>query len=304
MPFDKRSLVIPDGTRFEEHTIVAPADIVLGNHTRVEFGLRTEARIFGGENVRVTGAVSSGAELRFDNFSAVTGDVEAKGNVFLGERTRVEGKLVVGGDLDVGDDVAITKGFEAKGWINIRSPVPIVMYLFLYLMELLRMGRSEEVDKILKDLEDAREQIQIGEKFLYLPDRSSLGLQHSTIHGNFFVGKDCRILGNYNVKGNATVGPGSKVYGALRAQGTVKLLGAAEVQGTLETLGKIVIGEGCRVLGNVRALEVEMFPSSVVDGKIVAPNGVKFTTRESIAMDEKMERYEAGMVDNIVDLLG
>ncbi|HLE48353.1 MAG TPA: polymer-forming cytoskeletal protein [Candidatus Thermoplasmatota archaeon] len=304
MPFDKRSLVIPDGTRFEERTIIAPGDFVLGNHTRVEFGLRTDARIFAGESAKIQGAVSAGGELRFDHFCTIEGDVEAKGNVYLGEKTRVEGKLLVGGDLDVGDDVAITKGFEAKGWINIRSPVPIVMYLFLYLMELLRMGKSEEVDKILKDLQDATEQIQIGEKFLYLPDRSSLGLQHSTIHGNFFVGKECRILGNYNVKGNATIGPGTKLYGALRAQGTVKLQGGSEVQGTLETLGKVVIGEGCRVLGDVRALEVEMFPSSVVDGRIVAPNGVKFTTQQSLAMDDKMERYEAGMVDNIVDLLG
>lgn len=304
MPFDRRSLVIPDGTRFEEHTLVAPGDVVLGNSCRTEFGLRTDARVFAGERAKIQGRIYSGAEVRLDHFALVAGDVEAKGNVYLGEKARIEGKLLVGGDLDVGDDVAITKGFEAKGWINIRSPVPIMIYLFLYMLELLRLGKADQVNQILKEIEEARETIQIGEKFLFLPDRSILGLQHSSIHGNFFVGRDCRILGNYKVRGNATLGPGSKLYGALRAEGVVRMQGASEVQGTLETTGKAIIGEGCRVLGDVRAVEVEMFPSSVIDGRIVAPGGVKFTTQQSLVLDQKMERYEAGVGDDIVDLLG
>lgn len=304
MGFDKRSLVIPDGTRFEEHMLVAPGDIVLGNNTRVEFGLQTEQRVFAGANAKIQGRIQSGSQVRLDNLCVVSADVDAKGNVYLGDRARIEGKLLVGGDLDVGDDVAITKGFEAKGWINIRSPVPIVIYLFLYMLELLRLGKSAEVERILKDIEEARETIQIGEKFLYLPDRSILGLQHSSIHGNFFVGRDCRVLGNYKIRGNATVGPGSKLYGALRAEGNVRLQATSEVQGTLEAMGKAIIGEGCRVLGDVRAAEVEMYPSSVVDGRIVAPGGVKFTTQTSLAMDEKMERYQAGVGDDLVDLLG
>lgn len=304
MGFDKRSLVIPDGTRFEEHMLIAPGDIVLGNNTRIEFGLLTEQRVFAGANSKIQGRIQSGAEIRLDNFCLVTADVAAKGNVYLGEKSRIEGKLVVGGDLDVGDDVAITKGFEAKGWINIRSPVPIVMYLFIYMLQLLQMGKSDEVEKILQDIEAAKETIQVGDKFLYLPDRSILGLQHSSIHGNFFVGRDCRVLGNYKIRGNATIGPGSKLYGALRAEGVIRLQGTSEVQGTLETMGKAIIGEGCRVLGDVRAAEVEMYPSSVVDGRIIAPGGVKFTSQTSLAMDEKVERYQAGLSDDIVDLLG
>jgi predicted acyltransferase (DUF342 family) len=304
VPFDKRSLVIPDGTRFEERTLIAPGDVILGNFTRVEFGLLTPARVFGGENAKIRGRVETGKEVRLDNFCLVEGDIQSAGNVYLGEKTRIEGKLIVGGDLDVGDDVAITKGFEAKGWINIRSPIPIMIYLFIYLLELMRLGKSAEVEKLLDELEAAQEQIQISDKFLFVPDHSTLGLQHSTIAGNFFVGRDCRVLGNYHVKGNGVLGPGSKLYGALRAEGLVRLQGGSEVQGTIETSGKVVIGEGCRVLGDVRAAEVEMFPSSIVDGKIVAPSGVKFSTVQSQAMDERMERYTAGLNDDLVDLLG
>lgn len=304
MAFDRRSLVVPDGTRFEEHAIVAPGDVIFGNQTRVEFGLLAQGSIFGGENVRIQGHLQTPAELRLDHFSAVEGDVSVGANCYLGEKSRVEGKLTVGGDLDVGDDVAITKGFEAKGWINIRSPVPVVIYIFLYLLELLRLGKSEDVDKILSDLEQAQEKIPIREGFLYLPDHSSIGLQHSVIQGNLLVGRNCRLLGNYTVHGNVVLGPGTKFYGAIKARGTVKVQATAEVQGTIQSAGLVQIGEEVRVLGDVRAQTVELYQSAAVDGKVVAPGGIKFSSRASLDMEDKVVRFAAGMRDDIVDLLG
>jgi predicted acyltransferase (DUF342 family) len=303
VPFDKKSFVVPDGTRFEEHTVVAPGDVVLGNHVRFEFGVATKGRIFGGENVHVDGHLKTPADLRLDHFCRISGTVEAGGNVYLGEKSRIEGKLVVGGDLDVGDDVAIAQGFEAKGWINIRNPVPIVIYLFIYLMELLRLGRSAEVERLLAELEAAQERIQIQEGFLYVPDGSTVGLTNSIIKGNLHIGKGCRILGNYVVHGNVNVGPESKVFGALRAAGTVRVQGRAEIQGTIESSRGVQIGEEVRVLGDVRAETVDMFHSAVVDGRVVAPGGIRFSTQQSLAMQEKVERYAAGIRDDIVDLL-
>lgn len=303
MPFDKKSFVVPDGTRFEEHTIVAPGDVVLGNHVRFEFGVATNGRVFAGENVHLDGHIKTPTDLRLDNFCRVNGTVESGGNVYLGEKTRVEGKLVVGGDLDVGDDVAIAQGFEAKGWINIRSPVPLVIYLFLHLMEMLRLGKSDEVEKILAELEANQERIQIQEGFLYVPDGSTVGLTNSVIKGNLFIGKGCRVLGNYVVHGNVNVGPEARVFGALRAAGTVRIQGRAEIQGTIESSRAVLIGEGVRVLGDVRGETVDMYHSAVVDGRVVAPGGIRFSTQQSLAMQEKVERYAAGMRDDIVDLL-
>lgn len=303
MPFDKKTFVVPDGTRFEEHTIVAPGDVILGNHVRVQFGLATTGRVFAGENVHVDGHVKTLMELRLDHFCRVDGSVEAGGNVYLGEKTRIEGKLVVGGDLDVGDDVAIAQGFEAKGWINIRSPVPLVIYLFLYLMELLRLGKSDEVEKILQEMEASQERIQVREGFLYVPDGSTVGLTNSVIKGNLFIGKGCRVLGNYVVHGNVNIGPESKVFGAVRAAGAVKVQAKAEVQGTLESSRGVIIGEEVRVLGDVRAETVDMYHSAVVDGRVVAPGGIRFNSAQSLAMQDKVERFSAGMRDDIVDLL-
>lgn len=303
VPFDKRSLVVPDGTRFEEHAILAPGDVVLGNHVRLQFGLTTPARVFAGENAHVDGHLRAHQDLRLDHFCRVSGNIECGGSVYLGEKCRVEGKLLVAGDLDVGDDVAIAQGFEAKGWINIRNPVPLVIYLFLHLMELLRLGKSDEVEKILLELEAAQERIQIHEGFLFVPDGSTLGLTHSVVRGNLFIGRGCRVLGNYTVHGDVNVGPETKVFGALRAAGGIRVQRAAEVQGTLESSRSIAIGEDARVLGDVRAQSVEMFQSAVVDGRIVAPGGIRFNTPTSVAMQDKVERFSAGVRDDIVDLL-
>lgn len=303
MPFDKRSFVVPDGTRFEEHTLVAQGDVILGNHAKVQFGVRTRGRVFGGENVLIDGHVQTPKDVRVDHFSRIQGNVEAGGNVYLGEKCRVEGKLLVTGNLDVGDDVSIAQGFEAKGWINIRNPVPLVIYLFLYLLELLRMGKSDEVERILGELEAAQERIEIQEGFLYVPDGSTIGLTNSVVKGNLWIGRNCRVLGNYAVHGNVSVGPDSKVYGAIRSAGTVKIQGRAEIQGTLESSRSVLIGQGARILGDVRAETVDMFQDVVVDGRVVAPGGIRFSTEHSLEMQEKVERYHAGMRDDIVDLL-
>jgi predicted acyltransferase (DUF342 family) len=304
MSFDRKSLIIPDGTRFEEHTIVCQGDVILGNHVKSEFGLLTDGRIFAGESAKIGGHVNAKGDIRTDNFCLVDGDVDVGGNAFLGEKSRIEGKLTVAGDLDVGDDVAITKGFEAKGWINIRSPVPLVIYIFLYMLELMRLGKGEEVERILGDLEAAKETIQVADVFLYVPDRSSIGLTASTVRGNLFIGRDCRVLGNYTVHGNVSVGPGAKVYGALKASGTVKLQATSLVEGAVEAGVKVHIGEEVKVMGTVKAPRVELFHSAVVDGQIVAPEGIQFTTKKSLEMEEKVERFAAGMRDDVVDLLG
>ena len=71
--------------------------------------------------------------------------------------------------------IEIDNGFEAKGWINIRSPIPVVIYIFIYLLQLLKMGHSEEIDRILEEIEDnERDTIPISETFLFIPNNSTI----------------------------------------------------------------------------------------------------------------------------------
>lgn len=308
MAFDKKTLVLPDGTRFEEHTIVTTGDLILGNHVQCGFGLKTEGRVFTGQGAKVEGRIECTEDLRLDQSTHVLGDVEAGANAYLGERCFVQGDLALEGDLDVGDDVRITGQLKAKGWVNKRSPVPLLIYIFIYLLELMRLGQSEEVDRILKELEESEdEDIAVGEIYMFIPDGSELDLQKTVVKGGLQAGDDCRILGNIQVAGNAEIGEKTRIHGALRVEGDVILWAEAEVEGNLEATGKVVVGEGCQVLGDLKANEVEMYTSATVDGKIVAEGGVKFRTEEQErkrkTAEEKAEEFEGKSAD-LVDLLG
>ena len=308
MAFDKKTLVLPDGTTFEEHNIVTSGDVILGNHVKCGFGIKTDGRVFGGQGIEVQGDIDCGGDLRLDQSCHVVGDIRSGANAYLGERVYVKGDLALEGDLNVGDDVRIGGQLKAKGWVNKRSPVPLLIYIFIYLLELLRMGQSDEVERILKELEEAEsEEIAVGDVFLFIPDGSEIGVQASTVKGALETGAGCRVLGNLTVKGDVRLGEGTRIHGALRCEGDVIMEPDAEVEGDLDATGKVVVGEGCQVLGDLTAKSVDMFTSATVDGKIVALDGVKFRTEEQErrrkTAEGKKEEFE-GKASDLVDLLG
>ncbi len=308
MAFDKRTLVLPEGTSVEEHTIITHGDVILGNHVELGFGIQTDGRIFMGQGVKVDGDLKTDSDLRMDQSGHVLGDVEAGANAYIGERCFISGDLALEGDLDVGDDVRIGGQLKAKGWVQKRNPVPFVIYIFIYLLELLRMGQSEEVERILKELEDADEtEIAVDEVFLFVPDNSGIDLQRWIVKGGLDAGADCRILGNLTIKGEASLGDGCMVHGALRADGDVTLYPGTTIEGDLEALGHVVVGEEVSILGDLHAKSVEMYTSATVDGKIVAEDGVKFRTeaqeRKRKTGEEKTEEFD-GKAADLVDLLG
>ncbi|MDH7517332.1 MAG: polymer-forming cytoskeletal protein [Candidatus Thermoplasmatota archaeon] len=306
MVFDRKTFIIPDKTRFEELFIVTNGDVVIGDRCKVQFGVKTDGRIFVGEHAIIEGGLEAGGDIRVDIFSSIGGDVISGGNVFIGEKTRINGKLSLKGDLDVGDNVEIEKGFEAKGWINIRNPIPIVIYIFIYLLQLLKMGRSEEIERILKELEENEvKTIPISEVFLFLPNDSVIGTQKSSVDNNLYIGKTCKILGNYNVKGNIFIGDNSVVYGSLKSVGDVYCGKNVVVHGNIDTNGEIKIDEKTCVAGDVSADKIFLSKTASVNGTLLAKNGVSFTADIGVDIKEKIERYEknADIVDEIDKIL-
>lgn len=298
MPFDKRTLVVPEATRFEEHTIVTQGDVILADDVDSAFGLMTDARIFLGERVKVEGKLTAVGDIRADMFSKLGGDVLTQGSCYLGEKTAVEGKLSVSGDLDVGDDVSISGGFEAHGWINIRNPIPLVLYVFIYLLQLVGQGKSEEVERILKELESSGpETFLISEVFFYVPSGSVLGLQSSTVKGHLSVAPECRILGNFAVQGNARVGKGTRFHGAIRADGDVALEDRVEIAGDVVASGVLDIGNDCLVKGSIVASRVEMRQTATIEGTVQAKEGIRFLTPEYVEMRQKVRDFKAGRPD-------
>ena len=122
MTFDRQTLVIPDGTKFEENTIYTKGDVIIGDRCLIQFGIKTDGRIFVGEHVIIDGKLEAKNDIRADIFSRIGGDVKSGGNVYLGEKVKLEGKLSLNGDLDVGDSVEVEKVFglkcESPRWIS------------------------------------------------------------------------------------------------------------------------------------------------------------------------------------------
>lgn len=306
MAFDRKTLIIPDKTKFEERTIVTKGDVVIGDRCLLQFGIKTDGRIFVGEHVIIDGDLKATKDIRVDIFSNIGGDIESEKNVYLGEKVKIKGKLSLKGDLDVGDSVEIDKGFEAKGWINIRSPIPVVIYIFIYLMQLLKMGHSEEIDRLLQEMEENEgDVIPISETFLFIPNNSIIGVQKSKVDFNLHVGKKSRILGNYDVKGNVFIGKGSVMHGTLKSTADVFCGKNVGVQGNIDAHGDVRIEDKVTVAGNISAGKIYLSKIASVNGTLLAKNGISFMTPSKSGAEEKVARFESDVdvVDEVDDML-
>ncbi|UCE38278.1 MAG: polymer-forming cytoskeletal protein [Thermoplasmata archaeon] len=296
MVFDKKTLIIPDEAKFEEHNIVASGDFIIGDRADFGLGVITDGRVFVGEKTHVKGSITTKDDIRIDMWTHVDGNVTGEKDVFLAEKVKVKGKLSVGKDLDLADSAEIEK-FEARGWINVRSPISLVIYIYLYLLELMRQGRSQEVAMILDELEEDDNEFLVSEVFTFVPNDSEIQLQSASVKGNCRIGENCRILGNYTVSGWVRVGGETKFHGSINAGRDVYIGNGSEIVGSITSKGEVTLEGDVRIHGNVKAKSVEMLKSTVVDGTIQAQDGVTFTSKESKEIEVKVERFERGLDD-------
>ena len=306
MVFDRKTLVVPNNTKFEEKTIVTNGDVVIGDRCLIQFGIKTDGRIFVGEHVIIDGNIEATEDIRVDIFSTIGGNVKSGGNVYFGEKVKVKGKLSLKGDLDVGDSVEIDQGFEAKGWINIRSPIPVVIYIFIYLMQLLKIGHSEEIERILSEIEENDgDMIPISEIFLFIPNNSIIGIQKSKIDYNIKIGKKTRILGNFDVKGNIFIEENTVFHGSLKATGNVFCDKKVKIQGNIDSLGDVKIEDETNIAGKISAEKIFLSKNSTINGELFAKNGISFKSPSKIQAEEKVERFEKNtdIVDEVDNLL-
>ena len=306
MAFDRKTFVVPDKTKFEEKTIVTKGDVIIGDRCLVQFGIKTDGRIFIGEHVIIDGDLDASDDIRVDIFSSIGGNIKSGNNVFLGEKVKVAGKLSLNGDLDVGDSVEIAQGFEAKGWINIRSPIPVVIYIFIYLLQMLKMGHSEEIERILDEIEENDgDTIPISEIFLFIPNNSIVGIQKSKIDYNFHVGKKSRLIGNYEVKGNTFIEDESVVHGTLKSTGNVFCGKKTKIQGNIESNNNVKIEEKAKIAGNITGGKIYLSKDASIAGELFAKSGVSFMSESELAAEEKIERFETDtdVVDEVETLL-
>jgi predicted acyltransferase (DUF342 family) len=276
-PLDR--LQIPDGTTVEEHDLVAKGDVVVGGQSTVEFGVRGR-NVYAGERVRFGGDIEADGECRLDVWCDVGGNVLVGGDAYLGERVHVAGQLIVSGDLDIGDDVDIENGFEANGWIVIRNPMPTIVFLFVYLSQLLRLGRDEDAEEVVEEfLTDDREHEPV-----LIPRGARVSDDAWQVSTPAQVGTDCRLHGNLRAE-SIDVGRGTELFGSLRAKGDITVAPDAVIHGDVTTRGgDVTVAEDAHIRGDVACENLDLHDDAEVDGAIRA-RGAMNITRDSTESD-------------------
>jgi len=272
-PLDR--LHVPDGTVVEEHDLVTDGDVVVGGQSAVEFGVRGRT-VIGGERTRFGGDIEADGDCRLDVWCDVAGNVLAGEDAYIGERVHIDGKLMVSGDLDIGDDVEVEEGFDANGWIVIRNPVPTVVFLFIYLSQLLRLGEEEAAEDLIERVRRDPEA-----EPLVIPRSARVSDDAWRVSTPADVGSDCRLHGNLRAE-RISVGRDTEIFGSLRARGDVTLARGVDVHGDVTTRSGVVrIERGAHVRGDVACEELALDDDADIDGAIRARGEVSITRSRS-----------------------
>ncbi|WP_424019567.1 polymer-forming cytoskeletal protein [Halorientalis pallida] len=259
-------LQIPDGTTVEEHDLVTDGDVIVGGQSTVEFGVRGH-NVIAGERVRFGGDIEAEGDCRLDMWSDVAGNVLVGENAYIGERVHIGGQLMVSGDLDIGDEVDIEDGFEANGWIVIRNPMPTIVFLFVYLSHLLRIGEEEAADEVVSEVlsDDGAESDPV-----LIPRNGSVSDDAWRVSTPATVGDDCRLHGNIRAE-RLAVGEDTVVFGSLRAKSDVHVGAGTEIKGDVTTRdGTVSVAPGVTVWGDISATDVQLHEDATVEGSIRA----------------------------------
>jgi predicted acyltransferase (DUF342 family) len=268
-PLDE--LTVPDGTTVEEHDLVTESDVIVGARSDVEFGVRGR-NVLAGEGVRFGGHIEAEADCRLDMWCDVADNVLVGRDAYLGERVHVGGQLVVAGDLDIGDDVDIEEGFEANGWIVIRNPMPTIVFLFVYLSQLLRIDEDEAAQELVGQLVEAEDPDR---EPLVIPRNATVSDETWQVSTPARVGDRCRIHGNIRAA-EITVGEDDNVFGSLRAREDIHVGSGTTIHGDVTTRsGTVELAPDARVLGDVSCGRLELAEQATVDGTMRASGGVE-----------------------------
>ncbi|GAB3422227.1 hypothetical protein GCM10027435_26690 [Haloparvum alkalitolerans] len=295
-------LSVPSGTTVEEHDLVTDGDVLVGGQSTVEFGVRGR-NVAAGERASFGNDIEAEGDCRLDMLCDVDGNVLVGDDAYLGERVHITGRLMVSGDLDIGDDVDIEEGFEANGWIVIRNPVPTLVFYFIVLSQLLRLGEADAADDLAEALsgeEDPRDPLviprgaEVSDDAWRVSTPATIG-DDCRLHGNvraeeIAVGRDNNVFGSLRARGDITVGEGTLVHGDVTTRrGTVTVEPGAQIRGDV-VAGDLIVHEGAEIEGTLRA-RGEMKLVRPKDGAAGGPN-------ETDEADDGTERDEAEETDD------
>ncbi|PSQ51560.1 acyltransferase [Halobacteriales archaeon SW_8_65_20] len=288
-PLDR--LAIPDDTHVKEHDLVTDGDIIVGGQSTVEFGVRGQ-NVIAGERVTFGGDIEADGDCRLDMWCDVDGNVLVGEDAYLGERVHITGQLMVSGDIDIGDDVDIEEGFEANGWIVIRNPVPTVVFLFIYLAQLLRLGEEEAAEEVFETLDTERETDPV-----LVPRSSHVSDDAWRVSTPARIGANCRLHGNVRAT-RLDIGADTELFGSLRAKSDIAIDANTVVHGDVTTRGgTVTIGPGVHIRGDVACEHLELDDRATIDGTLRARGEIEVVSSDrAIASPEEETQLEPAIV--------
>jgi predicted acyltransferase (DUF342 family) len=255
----------------QEHSIRTDRTIVIGEFCQIDYGLRGDD-VYVGESSKIGEYVWADGDARIGNLCEIGGDVIAQEDAYIGEGVTINGRLVVNGTLDIGENVQIKEGFETKGAIEVRNPMPVFMFIIIYLMTLLQIKNEKELDRILDDIfseDQAKMEIP-----LMIPARSRLDMKLFSVPSTMKIGQRCRLHGNIRA-GSIDVQQDTVIFGSLRAKHRISVARGVTVHGSVEGGGTVSVKKGAHVLGNVIAKSLTLHEDAMIDGTIEAPHGLR-----------------------------
>ncbi len=271
-----RACTLPDHTELQERTLKTGQDIVIGEKCRIDYGLSGNDVVIC-EFSKINGNIVAGGDVRIDNWCEVAGDVIAEEDAYLGEGVKIQGKLVVKGDLDIGDNVQIERGFEAKGWISIRNPMPVIIYIMMYLVAVLGIEKEDELDSVLQKL-FGDDEAPTGTP-LMIPAGAVLNMETFSVPERMVVGSGCRLHGNIRA-GTIAVREDTTIFGSIHGKEGASVARGSVIHGNVQSDGDVVVEKGVHILGNVSCRGIALHEEARVDGVIRAPGGLKIERRE------------------------
>jgi len=261
-----KTCVLPMHTELQERLLKTKNDIIIGDHCDIAFGLHGDS-IAVCEFSTFKGDIIAESDLRIDHFCEVFGNVVCNGDAYLGEGVKVHGKLTIGGDLDIGEKVVIDKEFKAFGDISIRNPLPVVLYLLLYIMTLFHIEGEESTIKKLDSIVAQSQTVP-----LVLPPRTNLDLSYFSVTTPMEIGANSRLHGNIQAE-SVTIRKDVTLFGSILASKKVKIGPRDAIHGSISG-DDIRIERAAEVLGDIIGQTIWMHEDSHVSGVIQAEKGL------------------------------
>lgn len=216
-------------------------------------------------------------------WSEIKGEVRTKSDAYLGEFVKITGKLFAAGNLDVGNNVKIDGGYDVKGWLVVRQPLPVVLFIYLYMIALLQLGSEEEVEKALQELFSDETP---DNKILAIPNRAKIDLDTIKTSTRAKIGSHCRLLGNIRAR-SMNMGNHNTLFGSIRTSGDIKIGNGCVIHGNLTShKGKVTIGRNSKILGKITADAIVIHETSKTEGTLTAPNSVTIERDDLEGFDE------------------